>query len=214
MSNPYNSFEPMAPIVPEGQKGIASIEHFSISKRDSEFSSIRASLRPEEYVAPGEYVRLKVDRQVMMSDTSMEKQSNMTAVRKATGDVLIAGLGVGLILMPILRKAEVKSVTVLEKHQDVIDLVEAPIRQALGPELSAKLTVLHTDVFTWEPPKGQKWDHIYFDIWPTICTDSLKEMETLHKKFARRKTSKSAYMDSWMRDRLKYELSRQKNRRW
>jgi hypothetical protein len=101
--------------------------------------------------------------------------------------------------LPILAKPEVETVTVVEMNPHVIKLVEPCLRKR--PE-SAKLTVIEADIFSWEPPKGMKWNFLYFDIWPNICTDNLEEMAKLHRKFARRKTSKSAFMDSWMRGSL------------
>lgn len=125
----------------------------------------------------------------MMSDTDAERRSNYEVVRRATGDVLVAGLGLGMIFHPILAKPEVRSVTVVEKFADVVALVE--------PTLSpVKLRVVVADIFAWKPPTGVKWDAIYFDIWPDICVDNLKEMATLHRRFSRR-LNPSGWMGSW-----------------
>jgi hypothetical protein len=69
------------------------------------------------------YVRLvKKGEGVMMSDTPMERNTNYHILDKANGDVLIFGLGIGLIILPLLRKENVKSITVVELYQDLIDV--------------------------------------------------------------------------------------------
>lgn len=204
-------FKDMVKVIPAGSKGLARVEHYSVSPAESAFTSIRAIQHPEEFVDPGDYCRLYVGKALMMSDTPMERRSNFSVVRKATGNVLIAGLGVGLILVPILAKKEVKTVTVVEKYRDVIDLVSPPIRKVQG---SKKLAVVEADIFEWVPPKGQKWDCIYFDIWPTVCEENLVEMEKLHRKFGRCKASSDSWMDSWKRGWLKYQMGRGARAGW
>ena len=132
-----------------------------------------------------------------MSDTWFERSTNIEVVKKANGDVLIAGLGIGLILTLIVPKPEVKSVTVIEMNQDVINLTENPLRQYLG-EASDKLIVIQNDIFKWQPNK--KYDTIYFDIWDHVYEDSYLDTEMLDKKFKyvlNRKNS-NCWMNSWL----------------
>jgi spermidine synthase len=200
----------MHKVIPPGALGNVKIEHFEVGTKDASFSALRAAINPwrSDSVAEGKYVRLFVGHSLMMSDTSMEKRSNMGVIYNSHGNVLIAGLGIGMVLLPILENPEVTSVTVIEKYADVVALVEPPIRKAAGDNAS-KLTVITADIFDWAPPKGQKWDTIYFDIWADICTDNLDDMAKLHKKFARRKTP-GAWMYSWQKDSLKSKRSREK----
>jgi spermidine synthase len=198
----------MATVIPEGQKGVAQIEHFTITEADSERTRTRSviSRDPEVFVPPGTYAKLVINGGVMMSDTQMERRSNSMLIRNAKGHVLIAGLGIGMVIVPLLEKEGVTKVTVLEKSQDVIDLVEGPLRAYLG-EKSKRLEVIQADVFGYTPENGVKYDTIYFDIWPDITLDNLKEMEVLHRKYARRKVNAGSWMDSWQKDLLKYRKS-------
>jgi spermidine synthase len=132
----------------------------------------------------------------------MEQRSNIGVVMEAKGHVLIAGLGIGMILLPLLEKPEVKSVTVVEKYADVVKLVEPHVLAVVGKN-APKLKTIVADIFEWVPPKGEKWDTIYFDIWPDLSMDNLEQMEILHRKFARRKAP-GAWMYSWQKDYLKY----------
>lgn len=144
-----------------------------------------------------------------MSDTPMERRTNLDFVKNATGDVLVAGLGIGFALLPVLRKPDVRSLTVIELHQDVIDLVEPHLRTAAA-DGGGKLTVLCSDIFDFKPAKNQRWDVVYFDIWPDKCTDNLPDMTRLHRRFAMRKRY---WMGSWSHKELVVRLRRE-NQAW
>jgi spermidine synthase len=197
-------FVDMHKILPEGKQGIAEIKHIEVTKKDESWTRIRAAMHPEEYVEAGHYVQLLINGSVMMSDTQMEKRSNIGVICEARGHVLIAGLGMGMILPPILARKEVKSVTVIEKSRDVIDLVEPSLLKIKG---GRKLKVIEADIFDWKPEKGTKFDVIYFDIWPNICTDNLLGMATLHQRFAKCKAP-GGWMNSWKREHLLSERRR------
>jgi hypothetical protein len=177
------------------RKGCAEIVKYQINMEESRFFNIFQG-NSLGYTYPGTYVKLLVNNQLMMSDAPMERKTNIDFVRKAEGRVLIAGLGVGLILKAILDKPEVSEVWVIEKYQDVIDLVAERFRHP-------KLMIICADIFEFNLPKTQKFDTIYFDIWPNICTDNLKEMSVLHRKFAKNKANKSSFIESWYRKYLR-----------
>jgi len=199
----------MATILPEGEKGKAKLKHYTISKREADFSRLRMAMTGgrEQAANEGTFAQLFVGGQLVMSDTDMERDTNRSFVHGARGKVLVAGLG--LILLPVLASDKVEHVTVIELSQDVINLVEPHIRRAAGKAAAEKLAVIQADIFDWKPPKGEKWDVIYFDIWPDLCTTYLKQMTKLHRKFGRRKTE-GGWMNSWGR----YDLLRMQRRGW
>lgn len=194
-------FPAMIDLVPEGRVGNAEVVHFDISDAAAMMESMRGQM-----TFSGRYAELRVYGQLVMSDTSYEKRSNYGVVLQARGHVLIAGLGLGMILHPILAKAYVESVTVVEISADVIEL----IRPTLPTD--SRLTLVNADISTWRPPKGTKYDCIYFDIWPDICTDNLAEMRRLHQAFKFFKAP-DGWMESRDRDRLRYVLAREKRER-
>ena len=55
----------------------------------------------------------------IMSNTPMEEYTNREFVEKAHGDILIAGLGIGMIILPLQDKEAVKSITIIEKNKDI-----------------------------------------------------------------------------------------------
>lgn len=191
------TFEPMADRVPVGAKGLAYIKHLVIDSHAVEFMALRAMVSHgrEEATPEGRYCQLYVGSTLMMSDTAMERRTNREVVRRATGHVFIAGLGIGMILVPILAKPEVTSVTVVEKYQDVIDLV--------GPNFqNPKLSLVCADVFKYVPPKETKYSVIYHDIWPDLSTDQLDEMRQLHARY-RKYLAPGGWQESWRREDLK-----------
>lgn len=141
---------------------------------------------------PGKYVRLydKEKHQIVMTNTWMEDYTNEVFVRVAKGDVLIGGLGLGLIVQLIQNKKDITSITIIEPHQEIIDFVTKTI------PFNEKVKIIQGDVFTFAPES--KYDVIYFDIWNTIGSDNYPEMKKLHAKYRKfRKEGKNSWMSSW-----------------
>jgi hypothetical protein len=123
-----------------------------------------------QYLQPGSGTRFSVNTEAelwdswdtsmpMMDQSQFEKDTNEIIVNAAKGDVLIAGLGIGLILLPIQEKEEVTSITIVELHQEVIDLISPYI------PLHPKVTIVNDDIFTYIPDRT--YDTIWVDIWTT-----------------------------------------------
>lgn len=187
-------FEPMVKRIPQGAKGVAKVRHITITPQTAQTMILREVItRGREKSSPaGEYCQLIVDGELMMSDTRLEHDTNQTVVWKASGDVLIAGLGIGLILVPILAKASVRGVTVVELHQDVIDLVAPNFNDD-------RLQIICGDIYSWKPVKGTKFQTIYFDIWPNICLSNRNQMMKLERRF-RTHLDKGGWMNSWAKE--------------
>jgi hypothetical protein len=207
--SPYDLMKDMHKILPEGEQGIAKIVHQDIGNDQAQLYGLMSALKGQRGPMPGRYVNLYVQGTMMMSDTYEEQRTNFELVRRAEGDVLIAGLGIGMVLRAVLSKPEVKTVLVVEKHQDVIDLVLPHLEKALPKAHFKKLTVVCDSIFDWTPPKGVKWDVIYFDIW-AAANIPLDESTKLKRRFARRKKG-PAWMWSWNED---YSRRMRRQSRW
>jgi spermidine synthase len=199
-----STFPKMHTVLTPSVCGTAEIIHYEVTKSESEWSAIRG-----DYASQGTYAVLRVNGRTLMSDTNIERRSNYEVVRRSHGKVLVAGLGIGMILHPILRKPEVESVIVIEKNRDVISLVGKSVTHS-------KLSIVNADIFEWRPNKGQKFNTIYFDIWPDRCTDYLAEMAKLHQKFKvfKDRDDDSAWMESWSRQELKLRQRRELQTLW
>lgn len=190
-------FYQMADILKPCSRGNAAIDTFEITKDTWQGFGV-------EKTRPGTYARLRVNGSVMMSDTDMELRTNVGAVIDAKGDVLIGGLGLGAIVLPIVAKKGVRSVTVVEKNEHVIALVEDQLRAQMSGTQSAGFLVWHGDIHTWRPVKAnvRRFDYIYFDIWQELSTDRVAEMKALHLAF-RPYLRKGGKVTSWEYERLR-----------
>jgi hypothetical protein len=188
-------------------QGIATISNFEFKNDENPLFNLRA-VRDGGlmfYVSDGKYVRLHINGELVMSDTRLEKESNYYFTHVANGRILIAGLGIGLIIKNILKKDSVKEITIVEKYQDVIDLVSPKFTDT-------RIKYICDDIFKWRPQKGEKFDTIYFDIWSSISQDNLSDIKKLHNsfKFYLNRNNSNHYMNSWMKEFL-YKQRREDN---
>jgi hypothetical protein len=188
-------FQKVKKFIKEGESENFKIEHFELSEEFVRRERFRGALAggaayQEVYdLVAGEYVRLidKRSNSIVMSDTPMELNTNREFIENAKGDILIGGLGMGLIVMSIQNKKEVKSITIVEKEKEVIDLMK-------DFPFNKKVKIIEADIFTYTPE--QTFDYLYFDIWYTISADNYEEMKTLNKRYKKFKKV-DGVMDSW-----------------
>lgn len=171
--------------VPEGACGAAKIVHDTPSGLDR----IRGSMDGQPLTRE-KYARLLINGHAIMTDAEFERGTN-TVIFEAKGDALVAGLGIGLILDPLLAQCD--SVTVVERSPDVIGLV--------GPHFP-KCRIVQGDIHEWEPDKGAKYDFIYFDIWGDFNADMVNEADQLEAKF-RKRLRKGGLMRSWVKTAIR-----------
>ena len=150
----------------------------------------------QHFVVGEEHVYLlKIDEGVMMSTHQTETMTNQDFINQAYGDVLVFGLGLGMILFPLLDDKDIKSITVIEMDHGVIDMVGKVVKTH---DKDNKLTIIPGDAFTYhENLKNKRFDTIYFDIWIKIDEKAYAEMETLHDLYRKFMKSAASYMHSW-----------------
>lgn len=180
----------MHEILEEGKVGSFELTKFEITQENRYFRCD---------IPNGKYIRLMGSGDCIMSNTSMEKRSNATFVMDAHGNVFIAGLGIGLIVLAIQDKEEVTSITILEKFPEVIELVGKQL------PLNEKVKIIQGDVFDYEFTKGTKFDCLYFDIWNYVNSDVYKEMQLLKKKYRKFKRSPKDNPSSFIKCWAEYE---------
>ena len=196
-----------------------SIDKFSLSHekvRWEQMYNFREPWLTRGLKADFEYVRLvKKGEGVMMSDTPMERNTNEAFIQRANGDVIIFGLGLGLVILPLLNKKEVTSILVVELYQDLIDIVEPVLKKY---DFEDKLTIVQGDCFEFHNrmPKERKFDCVYGDIWISIDTDNYEEMKILTKNWKNRinRENQHSFIDHWMKKHLQNEIASSKRNRY
>lgn len=142
------------------------------------------------------------DGSAMMTDHPHELATNQKFLNAASGDVLIFGLGLGLIIFPLLHSEDIKSITIIEKDPHLPHVVgeiikEHDVHNKVKIEYG-DATLMHNNM---DPNK--KYDTIYFDIWPNIDAESIKQMEIFHALYRPFLRDENSYIDSWCYERKK-----------
>lgn len=193
--------------LPAGKSGKWRIGSYKPDHRSVMLENVRhvLDMMPESVVSPD--IRYTVlygpcgergTEAVMMSNTQLEYRTNRSFVESAHGDVLVVGLGIGMLIRPLAERKEVKTITVLEKEPDVIALVKPHYRDV------EKLRVYEADAFDFEPDdlmgqRPDRWDSVMIDIWPSIGPDNLPDMKKLHGRYAQW-VNKGGKVHCWAQD--------------
>lgn len=145
-------------------------------------------------------VRLSEGGNVWMSDSQLEVEAAAGAVEVARGDVLIGGLGIGLLPTLIKMRASIKSVDIVELHQEVIDLVFHQIA-------STKMRAVCDDVLHYLSTTDKRYDFIHIDIWGSI-TAPIREIDGVRQR-AQRCLKPDGIVWCWLQelyDRIKEKI--------
>lgn len=130
--------------------------------------------------------RLLRGGRIVMTDLPHELADHHEPVLQAAkrgGQVLINGLGLGVIVQAMLELPRVRHVTVIEKSFDVFLLVAWHYQHRYG---SDRFTVVRGDAFTWQPPPDEHYTVVWHDIWDSVRGANLGEMNTLRRKYRTR----------------------------
>ena len=95
----------------------------------------------------------------IMKDSAWEHHTHKWLWDNATGDILVAGLGIGFLNKELIDNHNFTSVTIIENSQDVIDLVWPYCAK------DSRFTLIKEDIETWNIPTGSHWDIGWFDSW-------------------------------------------------
>ncbi len=139
-----------------------------------------------------------------MSDTPMEQEGLRIPSMIARGDILIVGLGLGLLPTLIkMRNEMVDSITIIEKNQEVANLVYSKIK-------SRKTSLLLNDGESYLSVPGRKFDFIFIDIWGSI-TAPIKEIDHW-TDLAKGRLKEKGEVRCWLQelyDRIKHKLPKE-----
>lgn len=185
---------------PDAESGDHAIQSIEVSKAEAKLNDIRCSLNGTNFMrcTPGTHRRLYrlSTRTVVMSNSLMELRTNWRFIRKAAGDVLINGLGLGIVPFALLRKAKsIRSITIIEKSNDVIELVGNHLADA-AYKAGVPLAIEHDDAYSRPIPPIAKYEYVWHDIWDTISAKNLVQMAALVAKYRKH----SGWQGCWSAD--------------
>lgn len=98
---------------------------------------------------------------IWMSDSPLEQDSLCNVVKAAWGDVLIGGLGIGLLPTLIAHKPEVNSITVVEIRAEVRRLVWHLVA-------TPNMRIVFGDFIEYVQQTDRRYDVVYFDLWKDL----------------------------------------------
>ena len=125
----------------------------------------------------------------VMQDTTHEYAEHQPLWDGATGDVLISGLGIGMVNHKLIEHPNVRSVTIVEKNQEVIDLVWNHCPK------DDRFFIVRADIDTWIPPEGSHWDYAWFDTW--IGDNSINDQHEYNQMLMNRYSPFCDKMEYW-----------------
>lgn len=124
-------------------------------------------------------------KEVWMSLTPMELESQGHHAHAARGSVLIGGFGMGVLAWNVAKKPNVKKIVVLERDRDILKIAET-LRALPGWEaLNDKMVLVEADALTYQ--SVFRYDVAIFDIWQSqgdsdVMPDMLKIVKNIPAK--------------------------------
>jgi hypothetical protein len=157
--------------IPEAESGPVSIVHriepAGTTIRSGNMRTAIFGQRAEEihYEEPTRWHTLSEEGfGVWMTDLPIEqRQMDELIQNKASGRVLVGGLGVGYAAVALAHRPRVKQIVVVERSQDIINLVwESTLAKVPDP---SKLTIVNADLFDYLKARESFFTWGLFDIW-------------------------------------------------
>lgn len=157
--------------IPEGISGDFEIAHYTNETTDNNWP-MYLQMKNESFDTYTVLLK-KGCPMPIMQDSLAEYNEHQWLWDNATGDVLIGGLGIGLVHQKLIDNPNVSSITIIENSQDVIDLVWDNCVK------DDTFTLIKADIETWTPPTNSSWDVAWFDTWLIDNSLNLKEYKEL-----------------------------------
>lgn len=117
-----------------------------------------------ETTEPIAITALRIGRETVMVDDPLHWIGMQEIAKHCKGNVITAGLGLGLIVHALANNPAVKSITAVEREADVIELVKPLVLNAIKKENSQtpEIRVIKGDIFENITPE---YNTIILDIW-------------------------------------------------
>lgn len=124
---------------------------------------------------------LMIDQQVWMLDVPGEAHTMDPIARKAHGDILVFGLGIGYYIYMAMLNPQVTSITVIERSSSIIDLFNKHLLPHFPQNIS--LQIICGDAFDhFHKEVIERYDHVFVDIYQS-SEDGYQMIEKMLMKY-------------------------------
>lgn len=100
-----------------------------------------------------------------------------------------------------------------EIHDHSGAIIEATGRvliHGLGIGMVVQACLRKGDAYTWELPKGSRWDVAWHDIWPSITSGNLEGIARLKRRFGKRVD----WQGAWCEETIRHNERRARTSEW
>lgn len=154
------------PNIPDGTEGDVKVTHYTHpAGKPIQVVSLRNTLLMGYHQMnlsldkPLEIAQLSYKGGVWMTSEPQELWQMDLAIKEAYGNVLIGGLGLGIVSHMMSRKRKVKWTTTVEKDKSIVSLVWPYISQQ-------RRTIVRDDLYKFlRTMQPGEFDYAFFDIW-------------------------------------------------
>lgn len=142
---------------------------------------------------PYKYLAVMKNDVVWMSTDPNEINTMRDSINEAKGDVLAFGLGLGYFPIQALQNPDVKSVTVVEYDQKIIDIFNKHIRPFL--KTNKELKIIKDDAFHYLKNNDidKLYNYLFIDIW-----HNPKDGLPLYLRFLKQLKNKKIKVSYWL----------------
>ena len=108
------------------------------------------------------YLALTEKNNIWMSLNPNEIETMKPYIEKGKGNVLVLGLGMGYVTYMLSRKEDVRSVLIVERDKDIINLFKSLIWPNFAHK--GKIKIIEGDAIEYVK-KNNQFDYIFADLW-------------------------------------------------
>ena len=129
-----------------------------------------------------EYITLSYKDNIWMLISPHEINTMKKSIQEASGNVITFGLGLGYYAYMISNKEEVKSVTIIEKDENIIELFNRYIYPQFKNK--EKIKIINEDALKYINIKPFPYDYAFVDLWRDVDDGLQLYVKMLKKSFA------------------------------
>ena len=136
---------------------------------------------------------------LIMCSTETELIRYSPFIKKSFGDVLLIGIGLGMVVFPFLDDPSITSITIVDNEPELISYVGSKIKEK---DIQNKVTILNGDGYELYNDSSHfgKYDTVLLDFWTTITKDTLDDVFSMKNNYLSFLKDERSIIMSWCED--------------